>query len=151
MVAGVQRPTVERARGKIEVSNQNLKIAQDQYLQARALVRISRSGYYPLVTGSALVSPTQLSKNRPLSGAISKNRYTDYFLPIDASYEQTFGGRVRRTVEASRSEAQASAADLESVNLSLHSELAVDYFQLRGLDASGKTSSIQLSALMKTR
>jgi NodT family efflux transporter outer membrane factor (OMF) lipoprotein len=120
---------------KIDVSNQNLKIAQDQYLQARALVRISRSGYYPVVMGSPSVSPTQLSQNRPLSSTISKNRYTDYFLPIDASYEADVWGRVRRTVEASRSEAQASAADLESVNLSLHSELAVDYFELRGLDA----------------
>src|ERR1700731_148321 len=87
---------------KIDVSNQNLKIAQDQYLQARAMVRISRSGYYPVVTGSALVSPTQLSKNRPLSSATSNNRFTDYFLPIDASYEADVWGRVRRTVEASR-------------------------------------------------
>ncbi len=120
---------------KINVSNQNLKIAQDQYLQARAMVRISRSGYYPVVTGSSSVSPTRLSNNRPLSNSNSKNRYTDYFLPIDAAYEGDVWGRVRRTVEASRSEAQASAADLESVNLSLHSELAVDYFELRGLDA----------------
>jgi NodT family efflux transporter outer membrane factor (OMF) lipoprotein len=131
---------------KIDVSNQNLKIAQDQYLQARAMVRISRSGYYPVVTGSALVSPTQLSKNRPLSSATSNNRFTDYFLPIDASYEADVWGRVRRTVEASRSEAQASAADLESVNLSLHSELAVDYFQLRGLDAQENLLNSTVSA-----
>ena len=131
-------PQLSGLEDKIDVSNQNLKIAQDQYLQARALVRISRSAYYPTVTGAASVSPTQLSRNRPLSSTLSKNRYTDYFLPIDASYEADVWGRVRRTVEASRSEAQASAADLETVNLSLHSELAVDYFELRGLDAQEK-------------
>src|SRR5882762_1845961 len=128
-------PQLNGLEDKIDASNQNLKIAQDQFLQARAAVRISRSGYYPVVTGSPSVSPTQLSNSRPLSNSNSKNRYTDYFLPIDASYEADVWGRVRRTVEASRSEAQASAADLESVNLSLHSELAVDYFELRGLDA----------------
>ena len=43
-------------------------------------------------------------------------------------------GQVRRTIESSRENAQASAADLENVGLSLHSELAFDYFSLRGLD-----------------
>jgi NodT family efflux transporter outer membrane factor (OMF) lipoprotein len=139
-------PQLNELEDKIDVSNQNLKIAQDQYLQARAMVRISRSGYYPVVTGSALVSPTQLSKNRPITSTSSKNRYTDYFLPIDASYEADIWGRVRRIVEASRSEAQASAADLEGVNLSLHSELAVDYFELRGLDAQEKLLNSTVTA-----
>jgi NodT family efflux transporter outer membrane factor (OMF) lipoprotein len=128
-------PQLNGLEDKIDVSNQNLKIAQDQYLQARAAVRISRSAYYPVVTGGASVSPTQLSSNRSVSSSLSKTRFTDYVLPVDASYEADVWGRVRRTVEASRSEAQASAADLEGVNLSLHSELAVDYFELRGLDA----------------
>jgi NodT family efflux transporter outer membrane factor (OMF) lipoprotein len=38
-------------------------------------------------------------------------------------------------VSASREEAQASAADLQTANLSLHSELAADYFELRSADA----------------
>src|SRR5260370_19306016 len=46
-------PQLSELEEKIDVSNQNLKIAQDQYLQAPALVRISRSGYYPVVTGAA--------------------------------------------------------------------------------------------------
>jgi len=49
--------------------------------------------------------------------------------------KSTFGGRVRRTVEAYRDQAQASAADLAAVNLSMHAQLALDYFQARTLDA----------------
>jgi outer membrane protein TolC len=41
------------------------------------------------------------------------------------------GERVRRTVESNREQAQASAADLATVNLSMHADLAVDYFQAR--------------------
>ena len=73
------------------------------------------------------------SSNRPLAG--STTNYTDYVLPVDASYEPDLWGRVRREVEASRSAVQASAADLANVNLSLQAELASDYFNLRGLDA----------------
>jgi len=51
------------------------------------------------------------------------------------SYEVDVWGRVRRTVESYREQAQASAADLATVNLSMHAQLALDYFQARTLDA----------------
>ena len=46
-----------------------------------------------------------------------------------------FFGGVHRTIEASVDTAQATAADLETTRLLLQSELALDYFQLHGLDA----------------
>ena len=55
-----------------------------------------------------------------------------------ASWEPDFWGRIRRTVEAARENAQASAADVANIDLSLHAEMAADYFQLRGLDAQTK-------------
>jgi NodT family efflux transporter outer membrane factor (OMF) lipoprotein len=120
---------------QIAVSNQNLKIAQAQFLEARAALKISRSGLFPTVTGNASATRYHQSQNRPLFNAATTTNYSDYVLSVDASYEADVWGRVRRTVEASRSEAQASAADLATVDLSLHAELALDYFGLRGLDA----------------
>ena len=91
---------------------------------------------FPNVTGSFAASRTDQSQNKPLfNRTLEKKDYNDFVLPIDVSYEADLWGRVRRTVEASRSEAQATAADLANVSLSLHAELASDYFQLRGLDA----------------
>ena len=120
---------------QVNVSNQTLKAAQAQFEQARAAVRINRSNLYPTVSGGVSVTRNHLSRNR-FNGQLSPStNYTDLQLPIDASYEADVWGRVRRTVEAARANAQASAADVETVSLSLHAELASDYFQMRALDA----------------
>jgi NodT family efflux transporter outer membrane factor (OMF) lipoprotein len=138
-------PELNTLEEKINVSNQNLKIAQAQFMQARALVRINRSQYFPTVTGGVSASRTHQSQNRPLA-RLSNSTFTDLVLPIDASYEPDVWGRVRKTVEASRANAQASAADLESVSLTLHAELAVDYFLLRANDAEQKLLDSTVSA-----
>ena len=123
---------------QVTVSNQSLKAAQAQFAQARAAVQVARAAYYPTVSGSGSASRTRQSQNGPLFGATSPVNYNDFQLPVDASWEPDVWGRVRRTVEAARSEAQASAADLANVDLSLHAELALDYFELRGLDSQKK-------------
>jgi NodT family efflux transporter outer membrane factor (OMF) lipoprotein len=121
---------------QINVSNQTLKSAEAQFREARAAVRISRGALYPTVGVSPGVGRTEQSENAPLFNRETETRsYNNFIIPFDFSYELDLWGRVRKTIEASRSEAQASAGDLANVNLSLHAELAMDYFQLRGLDA----------------
>jgi NodT family efflux transporter outer membrane factor (OMF) lipoprotein len=71
-----------------------------------------------------------------VSGA--NNGDGNFILPFDLDYEIDLWGRVRRTVTQARDQAQASAADLETSRLSLHAELAVDYFDLRSADAQVK-------------
>src|SRR5262249_61816271 len=89
------------------------------------------------------------SQNRPNGQLSPNNNFTDLQLPVDAAYEVDVWGRVRRTVEAARASAQASAADLESVSLSLHAELATDYFQLRSLDAEAQLLDSTVTAFQK--
>jgi NodT family efflux transporter outer membrane factor (OMF) lipoprotein len=121
---------------QVNVSNQNLKEAEAQYQQARAALRYNRADYYPTVTAGASASRTNVSGNAPPPGSRSAGTtYNDFVLPFDFSYQADVWGRVRRTVESSREQAQASAADLATVNLSLHADLAIDYFQARSLDA----------------
>ncbi|MGA9884828.1 MAG: efflux transporter outer membrane subunit [Candidatus Acidiferrales bacterium] len=131
-------PKLNSLEQQVTVSDQTLKIAQEQFIQARAAIGIARSAAFPSVTADATVSGTRQSQNRALYGAPSPVTYSDVQLPIDVSYEPDVWGRVRRTVEVARSEAQASAADLASVDLSLHAELALDYFELRGLDSQAQ-------------
>jgi NodT family efflux transporter outer membrane factor (OMF) lipoprotein len=130
-----QDPQLNAPEDKINVSNQNLKAAEAQYTQARALVRYDRSFYYPTIDGGASATRNRISNNRPPSLLTDGVTYSDFQIPLELSYEIDVWGRVRKTVESQRGQAQASAADLATVNLSMHAQLALDYFQARSLDA----------------
>jgi NodT family efflux transporter outer membrane factor (OMF) lipoprotein len=121
--------------GRIDVSNNTLRAAQATFDQARALVRYAASSRSPQVAGTAAASRVNHSENTPNWSGAASEHYSDYLLRVDASYELDVWGRVRSSVAASRATAQASAADLEVVRLSLHAELATDYFAIRALDA----------------
>jgi len=142
-----QDPQLNGLEEQVSVSNQNLKAAQAQFLQARALVRLNRADLYPTVTAGASASRNRLSLTSPRTGTVPD--FTDLVLPADVTYEADVWGRVRRTVEAARANAQASAADLESVSLSVHAELAADYFELRTLDAEEKLLTTTVTAFEK--
>jgi NodT family efflux transporter outer membrane factor (OMF) lipoprotein len=144
-----QDPQLNQLEAQVKTANQSLKAAQARFTQARALVRFNRADLYPTVTAGASGSRERLSKNRPLISATSPNQDTDLLLSLDVSYEADVWGRIRKTVEAARSNAQASAADLQSVLLSLQSELAVDYFQVRTIDAEQELLNNTVAAFQK--
>jgi NodT family efflux transporter outer membrane factor (OMF) lipoprotein len=134
-----QDPQLNDLEGQIEVSNQNLKAAFAQYQQARAVLRYYRADYYPTVTADPSAGRTRYSNHRPPNSTTFDGvTFNDFVLPLEISYEADIWGRVRRTVESSRDQAQASAADLAGVNLSMHANLAFDYFAARSLDAEEK-------------
>ncbi|HEX3744994.1 MAG TPA: efflux transporter outer membrane subunit [Bryobacteraceae bacterium] len=123
---------------RIDVSNQNLKAAEARYAQARALIKVSQSQKYPTVTAGAGVTSNRDSGTYALANSKTSSQFGDFSLPVDVSYEVDAWGRVRHSIEASRDEAQATAADLETLRLSYHAELAFDYFELRSADAEQK-------------
>ena len=95
----------------------------------------TRAARYPQVTTTPQIDDGH-GVGQPHRRDGARARRSDFVLPIDVSYEADVWGRVRLGVaSAARDGAQASAADLEAVRLSLHAELALDYFELRGIDA----------------
>jgi NodT family efflux transporter outer membrane factor (OMF) lipoprotein len=131
-----QDPQLDSLEQQINVGNQNLKAAEAQFRQARAALRYNRADYYPTVTAGASASRQRISGRRPPATSIFDGiTYNDFVLPFSVSYQADVWGRIRKNVESYREQAQASAADLATVNLSMHADLAIDYFQARSLDA----------------
>ncbi|HBX57191.1 efflux transporter outer membrane subunit [Pseudomonas sp. UBA2684] len=129
--------------GRLNVSNQNLAASEAQYRQARALVRGARATFYPTLSTSAGVtragqgggdSTLRTSDGFSVGGSNAASISKSYDLSLNAAWELDIWGKLRRSLESSRADFEASAADLAAVKLSLQAELAQTYLQLRVLD-----------------
>lgn len=129
-------PLLNALQEKVDISNQNIRIAEAQYRQAQAIVQSARTGLTPSLSGGLTSVSNQVTAGQTLS--------------LSTSWELDLWGRVRRLAEASEAGAQASAADLESVRLSAHAALAQDYFLLRIADAQKRLLNSTVAAYQKT-
>jgi NodT family efflux transporter outer membrane factor (OMF) lipoprotein len=117
-------------------SNQTVAQYEAQYRQARALVRSARGAFFPTVdlsAGKTRSSQGTGSSSSSLSSSSSGIRDT-YNTQLGVSWEADIWGKLRRGLEADTASAQASLADLASMQLSLQSELVQNYLQLRVID-----------------
>ncbi|MGH7952107.1 MAG: efflux transporter outer membrane subunit [Limisphaerales bacterium] len=114
-------------------ANQELKAAVARVDQARDTARVSRSQLLPSLDLDPDYTRQRYSPNaNPSFGNLTANTFST---PLDLSYEVDLWGRVRRSFESARADAQASLADFYNVLLTLQSDVAQNYFALRSLDA----------------
>jgi NodT family efflux transporter outer membrane factor (OMF) lipoprotein len=125
--------TLNELEAQVDISNQNIKAAEAQLRAAQALTQAARAGLFPTVgaAGAATRSKTPTG-SRVVNGSGIGNNYN---LAVDASWELDLWGRVRRSVESSEANAQATSADLAAARLSAQALLAQDYWAMRVLDA----------------
>jgi NodT family efflux transporter outer membrane factor (OMF) lipoprotein len=121
-------PRLNALEEQVSISNQNVLAAEAQFRAAREAVRVARAGLFPTLT----TAPAALRSANGASTGVLHN----YTLPVDVSYLIDVWGAIRRGVAAGSATAQASAAQLENARLLYQADLATDYFQIQGLDAS---------------
>lgn len=132
-------PQLNALEIEVDNANQTLKSAEANFRAARAQIGYSRSFEAPTIGVGASAGAVRDSANQPyFPSTLANNGEGDFTLPVDLNYEIDLWGRIRRGVTSAREQAQASDADLENVRLSLHAELAMDYFGLRDADAQIK-------------
>ncbi len=131
-------PALDELEQRLERSNPDLGAAVARLEQARAVALEARSSEFPTLDAESSATRERVSGNAPLAGVYGNRpvTYDDFVTGLDLSWEIDLFGRLRNEVAAARAQAQASAADLAAVELSLQAQLATDYFSLRGDDAT---------------
>jgi NodT family efflux transporter outer membrane factor (OMF) lipoprotein len=128
-------PQLNQLEEQVNISNQNVLLAEAQFRAARAAVRLARSSLFPTVNLGPTYTRTRTSStqfNAQLGNLTGGGRNV-YDFPVDVtSYEADVWGGIRRTIRGQEATAQASFAQLENARLTYQAELALDYFQLRG-------------------
>jgi NodT family efflux transporter outer membrane factor (OMF) lipoprotein len=115
---------------KVIVSNQNLAVAKATYDQARAIVREQRAAFFPTV--SLQGTGTTAGGSSKSSSTSSSNAFT---LGAGATWEPDLWGQIGNTVSQAKAQAAASKGDLLNATLSAQGEVALNYVQLRGIEA----------------
>src|SRR5262249_55123518 len=149
-------PQLNALEEQVAISNQNVRVAFENFLAARAVVKQARSQYYPTLSVSPSATGTKVAASGNQFTAPSSNvvqttgPFATYALPFDASWAPDLWDAVRNTVRADTAAAQAAAANVENVRLTAQAELAVDYFALRGQDALKEVLHSNVIAFQKS-
>src|SRR5260370_2235307 len=128
-------PQLNALESRVGDANQGLKAAFARLQQARATTRIARADLFPTLSAASSATRSRTSTNSPTYLPGRRPIYNNFDLEADLSYEFDVWGRVRNAVTSAKASQQASAADLATLNRSIHAELATDYFALRSEDA----------------
>jgi NodT family efflux transporter outer membrane factor (OMF) lipoprotein len=113
-------------------ANLDVRVAQSRLTSARAARRLASYDLVPTITGTGSTSRQQFSiaQTPGLTSQLPAQQLWD--VGFDASWEVDFFGRVGRTVKAQGALAESSQYGLEDVQVSVASEVARTYFDLRG-------------------
>ncbi|HSY14208.1 MAG TPA: efflux transporter outer membrane subunit [Verrucomicrobiae bacterium] len=129
-------PELNAYEQQLLTANQSLLAAKDRLDEARSLARVTSAAFFPQASVDPNASRNRYSSQRPevltLGNPLTQSTYE---IPFYINWEPDLFGRIRRNLEASNANLQATAADMYNVDLVLTSELAADYFSLRELDA----------------
>ena len=119
-------PVLQGLIARVDLNNQNLKVAAANVAQAQALLRQQQAEFMPQL-GAQASQQRSGGDDRATSGAASIN--------LNASWAPDLWGRIREAVNAQSASVQASEADLAGARLNAQASLAEAYLALRATDA----------------
>lgn len=133
-------PTLDQLEARLP-QNPDLLAEREAFTQARDLAAEAESGLYPQVQTQFDLSANKESLQRLYRSPTSIAKTSEASVQLDgtADWEIDIWDRIGNEARFRKRLAQATAADLASLDLSLQGELADVYLTLRGLDQEAGT------------
>ena len=135
---------------QVNISNQNVHVAEATLRQAEALVEQSRAGLWPTLGVSATATRSRAPNVTGGAGNTNNTPVNVFNLPLTASWAPDLWGSVRRTIESNVANAQASAANVANARLLAQAQLTTNYFQLRVIDEQRALLDTSVAAYQKS-
>lgn len=129
-------PELDALEDQLNNNNQNIKVAFENFMEARTLIAQARSQLYPTLGTAPAFQRTKSSANlgKSTGGTASGQQSALTSVPFTGSWEPDLWGKVRNTIRMDQYQAQLSAADLENERLTEQATLALVFFEIRGQD-----------------
>lgn len=122
-------PVLSKLMDELNTGNLDIVMAEARYRQSEALLRQTAGSFLPQID-AGLTTQSSHSTSAKNSGNISNN----YDLQAAASWDADLWGKIRSRIAGAAADTDASKAELESVRLSMQTQLAMAYFEIRILD-----------------
>jgi outer membrane protein, multidrug efflux system len=125
--------------------NRDVRVAVATINEFRAQYGVAKGDFFPQITLNALGG-----RNKVVLGSLGSFTYNQLQATGDLSWELDFWGRIRRSTEAARNDLLAQRENQRAVVLTLVSDVASSYLQLRQLDLELEISRRTLTANRET-
>ena len=144
-------PELNALEEQLNINNENLKIAFQNYMAARAVISEARAQYWPTLTANPARTRSQSSGTLTNSTQANVGKRTTFWTaPLEASWTPDFWQKIRNEVHGAEYAAQVSAADLQTEKLIEQADLANFFFEIRGQDMLQQILNETVAADRKT-
>lgn len=137
-------PVLNQLEEEAMTANADLQASAERFLQARDMMLKVRSKLIPNIGIGVGASNNKQSEQALFKGTFDPTYDKNITMGSLATWEPDFWSAIRNETWAKIYEAESVAAEYALAKLSLQSELATNYFTLRGLEAQDATYRLSI-------
>lgn len=119
---------------ELNVSNQNIALAEARFRQAVAVTQGARAPLLPTITATGSATRAGAGAGSSTSAFSTSTSNNSYGFGAQAAWQIDIWGSIRRNIESTDATELALAADVSGARLTAQTALALAYLQVRVLD-----------------